>query len=366
MLPRTPVLFSLLFACLAPPLMAQAETLRIATFNTELSRKGPGLLLRDITRGEDAQITAVITVITQAQPDILVLQGLDWDHDNLALKALARQLAQEGATYPHLFAGQPNAGLATDLDLDGDGRLGGPGDSQGFGDYTGRGGMAVLSRYPLVVEELIDLSPLVWRDIPGAALPQHPDGSPFPSKPAQAIQRLSSTAHWVLPVELANGSRLTLLCFQAAPPVFDGIEDRNGLRNADEIRLWQVFLDGLLDGLLDRLLDGQLPAEFARPPTKRFVIAGGANLDPDTGAGRRETIARLLQDPRLQEPRPLSPQGGAQTVDWGEGRRMRVDYLLPSQDWHVAASGVIWPDSATSAAAIASRHRLVWLDILLD
>jgi len=345
---------SLLFVLYGSVLWSQAETLRIATFNTELSRKGPGLLLRDIERGEDKQITAVIAVISEAQPDILVLQGIDWDYNNLALSALEHALAQAGAPYPHLFASQPNAGLATDLDLDGDGRLGGSGDSQGYGDYTGRGGIAVLSRYPLRVEEMIDLTPLLWRDIPGATLPKHPDGSPFPSEQAQAIQRLSSTVHWALPVALGNSQRLTLLCFQAAPPLFDGVEDRNGLRNADEIRLWQVFLDG------------QLATKNAPPPTKGFVIAGGANLDPDKGDGRRESIAQLLKDPRLQDPRPMSPQAGTETVDWGEGRRMRVDYLLPSQDWQITGSGVVWPDSPASPAAGASRHRLVWVDLLLN
>lgn len=345
---------SALFFVLFIPLLAQAETLRIATFNTELSRKGPGLLLRDIESGEDSQIAAVVTVVSQNSPDILVLQGIDWDYNSLALKALERRLAQAGSPYPHLFASQPNAGLATDLDLDGDGRLGGPGDSQGYGDYTGRGGLAVLSRYPLLVDEVTDFTPLLWRDLPGARLPRHPDGSPFPSAQAQAIQRLSSTAHWALPVALKNGDRLMLLCFQAAPPLFDGAEDRNGLRNADEIRLWQVFLDG------------QLPAEFAAPTAAEFVIVGGANLDPDKGEGRRNSIAQLLQDPRLQDPRPTSSQAGTQTVDWGEARHMRVDYLLPSQDWQIAGSGVVWPDSPASPAAIASRHRLVWIDLILD
>nr|WP_254054881.1 endonuclease/exonuclease/phosphatase family protein [Pseudophaeobacter sp. EL27] len=345
---------SLLFVLYGSALWSQTETLRIATFNTELSRKGPGLLLRDIERGGDEQIAAVVAVIAETQPDILLLQGVDWDHNNLALKALERKLAQAGSPYPHLFASQPNAGLATDLDLDGDGRLGGPGDSQGYGDYTGRGGMAVLSRYPLRVEEMIDLTPLVWRDIPGATLPKHPDGSPFPSEQAQAIQRLSSTVHWVLPVALGKGQRLTLLCFQAAPPLFDGIEDRNGLRNADEIRLWQVFLDG------------QLATQNALPPTNGFVIAGGANLDPDKGDGHRESIAQLLKDPRMQDPRPKSPQAGTETVDWGEGRHMRVDYLLPSAELQVAGAAVVWPDSASSPAASASRHRLVWVDLILD
>lgn len=345
---------SLLLTLLASPLWAQPETLRIATFNTELSRKGTGLLLRDITRGEDPQLTAVIAVIAEAQPDILVLQGIDWDHQNLALGALEHQLAQVGSAYPYLFSRQPNAGLATDLDLDGDGHLGGAGDSQGYGDYTGRGGMAVLSRYPLIAEDLTDLTPLLWRDLPSAALPQHPDGSPFPSEQAQAIQRLSSTAHWVLPVAVGEHQRLTLLCFQATPPLFDGEEDRNGLRNADEIRLWQVFLDG------------QLTTGAAAPPTKGFIIAGGSNLDPEKGHGRRASIASLLQDPRLQDPRPQSPEGGTDTVDWGEMRRMRVDYLLPSKDWQVTGAGVVWPDRATSPAATASCHRLVWVDLLLN
>ena len=345
---------TLLIPLVALPRLPQAETLRIATFNTELSRKGPGLLLRDIERGEDTQIAAVIAVIAEANPDILLLQGIDWDNNNQALKALTQRLAQAGSPYPHLFASQPNAGLATELDLDGDGRLGGPGDSQGYGDYTGRAGLAVLSRSPLVLDEMQDLSALLWREIPGATLPQHPDGSPFPSPQAQAIQRLSSTAHWVLPIMLANGQRLTLLCFQAAPPLFDGAEDRNGQRNADEIRLWQVFLDGLL------------PVELAPPPTRRFVIVGGANLDPNQGDGRRDSIAQLLQDRRLQDPLPYSAQANTATVDWGEGRRMRVDYLLPSQDWQVAAAGVVWPESDSSPAAHASRHRLVWVDLVLD
>ena len=329
-------------------------SLRIATFNTELSRPGPGLLLRDINRGEDAQIAAVVTVIAATRPDILALQGIDWDYDNLALKALEQRLAAAGAPYPHLFAQQPNSGLATPLDLDGDQRRGGAGDSQGYGNYTGRGGIAVLSRYPIRTEEIRDLTPLLWRDIPGATLPRHPDGSAFPSPQAQAIQRLSSTAHWALPIALDAQTRLTLLSFQATPPLFDGPEDRNGLRNADEIRLWQRFLDG------------QLPDTLGPPPTQTFVLAGGANLDPDTGDGNRAAIATLLQDPRLQDPRPASSQAGTKTVDWGDGRRMRVDYLLPSRDWQVTGAGVVWPDDTVSAAATASRHRLVWVDISLD
>ncbi|MGR3760931.1 endonuclease/exonuclease/phosphatase family protein [Roseobacteraceae bacterium NS-SX3] len=343
----------LLAACLlalAAALPAAADRLRIATYNTELSRDGPGLLLRDIKRGSDPQVAAVVQVIAEAQADVLVLQGIDWDLENRALTALERRLALAGAAYPYRYAAQPNAGLAMELDLDGDGRLGGPGDSQGYGNYTGRDGLAVLSRLPIAQGEVRDLSPLLWRDLPGALLPQHADGRPFPSAEAQAVQRLSSVAHWVVPLELPAGGRLAVMAFQATPPLFDGPEDRNGRRNHDEIRLWQVLLDGGLGPV----------------PKAPFVIAGGANLDPDRGAGRRGAIRALLADPRLQDPRPASAGGGLSTVAWEKAGEMRVDYVLPSAGLRVLDAGVAWPQAPASPAAAASRHRLVWIDIALE
>ncbi|CUH88300.1 3-phytase (myo-inositol-hexaphosphate 3-phosphohydrolase) [Phaeobacter sp. CECT 5382] len=366
LLPAAWIFFTLLIVLALAPLRLLSQTapgsatspstvpLRIASFNTELSRKGPGLLLRDIERGEDAQIEAVIALIAEIKPDILALQSIDWDYENRALKALERRLSLAGHAFPHLFARQPNSGLATALDLDGDQRLGGPGDSQGFGNYTGRSGIAVLSRLPIQHQSVTDLSSLLWRDLPGATLPRHPDGSPFPSVEAQAIQRLSATAHWALPVSLPDGRELVLLTFQATPPLFDGPEQRNLLRNRDEIHLWQRFLDQAL------------PAPFDTPPTRRFVLAGGANLDPDTGAGDHQAIINLLNHPKLQDPRPQSAQAGLNTVHWPKAGQMRVDYLLPSQDLIVLDAGVLWPETPGSPAAKASRHRLIWVDLLVE
>ncbi|HBS49077.1 MAG TPA: endonuclease [Rhodobacteraceae bacterium] len=339
-----------------------AETIRVASFDTELSRDGPGLLLRDIERGQDAQIAAVIEVIARVAPDILALQGIDWDHDGQALSALAHRLAERGAAYPHRFATRPNAGIETGLDLDGDGRTGGPGDAQGYGRFTGDGGMAVLSRFPM--GEVRDFSALLWRDLPGAALPVWPDGAPFPSAEAQAVQRLAEQGFWIVPVDLPEGGRLSLLTFRAAPPVFDGPEDRNGLRNHDEILFWRHYLDGA----------------FGPAPEGRFVIAGNANLDPFDGEGRHEAIRALLNDQRVQDPAPRSPgattaadqghQGpnALDTADWPRAGRLRVDYVLPSADWQVAGAGVYWPEPGApgyEAAQTASRHRLVWVDLIL-
>ncbi len=329
------------------PIAAQADVVRIASFNTELSRKGPGLLLRDIQRDE-AQVRAVVDVLVATGPDIVALQGIDWDMNAMALSALAENLREAGLDYPYQFIAQPNTGLDSGLDLDGDGRTQGPGDSHGWGLFTGHSGLAVLSRYEIALSEVRNFSDLLWRDLPGAELPVA-EGAPYPSEQAQAAQRLSSTGHWVVPINTPSG-RLNLMTFHATPPVFDGPEDRNGLRNRDEIRLWSVLMDG-----------GIGPA-----PTDPFVIAGDANLDPNHSDGRRATIANLLSDPRLQDPQPKSPAGDSATVHWKAVGELRVDYVLPSADLKVVDAGVFWPapgDAKRDSAERASRHRLVWVDV---
>lgn len=343
----------------------QADTIRVASFNAAMKRDGPALLLRDIRRGKDPQIAAAVAVIARNAPDILALQGFDWDYDGVALGAFTDLLRASGLDYPHWYAPRPNSGLATDLDLDGDGRKGGPGDAQGYGAFTGQGGMAVLSRFPILKDKAQDYSTLIWRDIPGAILPVYKDGTPFPSPDAQAVQRLSSTGHWQVPVRVPDGTVLTLLTFYAGPPVFDGPEDRNGRRNHDEILLWRAIMDG----------------SFGPVPKVRFVLAGGANLDPEDSDGRTEAIRLLLADTRLQDPGPRSDgaaQAGSQghhgedaldTVDWSKVGRMRVDYVLPSRDLRVTGAGVFWPAPGSPGhdeALAASRHRLVWVDLALD
>ncbi|WP_306121150.1 endonuclease/exonuclease/phosphatase family protein [Roseovarius sp. MMSF_3359] len=336
----------------------------MATYNVELDRDGPGLLLRDILRGEDPQVAAVAQVVARVAPDILVLQRVDYDLELQALTALRDMLAESGPEYPHLFALRPNTGMATGLDLDGDGRVAEPRDAQGYGEFSGQRGMAVLSRYPLEAEKARDFSALLWRDLPGALLPEM-DGAPFPSPEAQAIQRLSTVGHWVVPVRVGD-TALDLMVFHASPPVFDGPEDRNGRRNHDELKFWQHYLDG----------------QFGAPSDAPFVLLGDANLDPADSDGRRVAIAELLSDPRVQDPRPMRAgdvvgdpghRGDPRldTVEWpapGPGA-LRIDYILPSADLRVAEAGIYWPEEGSEAAEImraASRHRLIWVDLQLD
>ncbi len=317
------------------PQASLAETLRIATYAAPLSRAGPGLLLRDIQKGEAPQIAEIALVITDIDPDVLVLTDIDYDRDGLALAAFAGLL---GADYAYQFAGPSNAGMPTGHDLDGNNRLGEARDAQGYGMFSGDGGIAILSQFPL--GEVTDLSGLLWRDMPGATLP------PMSTEIA-AVQRLSSTSHWIAPVILADGP-VDVLAFSATPPVFDGPEDRNGLRNRDELRLWSLVLDGVYG-----------------PPPNSFVIAGNANLDPMAGDGLRSAMAAFLGDPRLQD--PLPEKATAYWPDQPELGALRVSYVLPSQDWTVVDAGVAMPapgdPSLLDRNLGAGPHWLVWVDI---
>lgn len=332
-----------------------AETLRIATYNTDLDRTGPGILVRDLADPDDSRIAALIRVLTVLDADVLLLTSVDYDHDLVALTLLADRLESAGLRYEHRFAARPNTGRQTGLDLDGNGRIGDPRDAQGFGLFSGQGGMAVLSRLPLDRKGFRDFSAFLWRDLPEAMIPV---GMP---PEVLALQRLSTTAHWDLPVTLPRGRVLHLLAWHATPPVFDGPEDRNGRRNHDEAMFWRLFLNG----------DLPMP-----PPEAPFILLGDANLDPADGEGLRNGIARLLADPRLQDPHPKGTHGRTEPDHTGDPALdtaiydkiggLRLDLVLPSAGLRVTGAGVLWPadtDPLAADLATASRHRPVWVDV---
>ena len=156
-------------------------------------------MLRDILSGEDKAIAAILEVISAADPDILLLTDFDHDAGLAALNAFADLLAKRGTAYPFRFALPSNAGLPTGFDMDGNGALGEARDAMGYGDFSGNGGMALLSRVPIDTGGVADFTDLLWRDLPGTQLPKL-NGRPFPSEDALAIQRLASAGFWIVPV----------------------------------------------------------------------------------------------------------------------------------------------------------------------
>ena len=318
------------------PFALSAEGFRVATLHAELTRKGPGLLLRDIERGEDKQIEALQAVVGSVQSDILLLTKVDFDLEQRTARALRDALG-----YPHMFTLAPNSMKLTALDLDGDGRVG---DRQAWARYAGEGAMLLLSKHP--IELRFHLNDLLWKDMSNPQMPS--DG--FLSAAAVADLKVVTQRFWVLDVHPAGCASMTLVAFQNQTPVFDGPEDLNGLRNRAQLRLLSDAIDGTY---------GDFPA-------KRFVLIGNSNLDPSRGEGDRTAMRALLSDKRLKDAAPRSIAGGDTTAQWDNPVPMRVSYILPSVDWLIERAEVFWPNKGPlrKAAEQASRHRLVWMDLM--
>lgn len=299
--------------------MADAETMRVALWHEALSRAGPGLLLRDLQKG-DAFARTMAAAIRDTAPDILVLTEIDFDAEGRALSVFAEMTGG----YPYQMPLRPNTGVPTGMDLNGDGTTNGAEDGQAFGRFPGQGGSAVLSRFPIETDAATSFGDMLWADLPGT----HMTGADA----GRDAQRLSSGGHWVVPVSLPKGGVVSLLVGHSTPPVFDGPDDRNGRRNLDELRLWR-----------------QISGTMAGP----MIFAANTNLDPDRGDGYREAMAAFLAEAGFADPVPGQP-----TAHWERPFPMRVSYLLPSSDLGVIAAQV-WP------VLPDHRHSLITIDIRL-
>jgi hypothetical protein len=383
-------------AAAAEPWVVQApDSIRIATFNAGLVRKGAGMLVHEMAGGS-AQIDAVAEIILRVRPDLLLLNKFDRDPAHRALTGFAERLRAgvaglEGLDYPFLYQGPANTGIPSGHDLDGDGRERGPRDAFGYGRFPGQYGMALMSRFPIDYDRLRSFQHFPWADMPDAERPVNPDGTPFHPDPVWRDLRLSSVSQWDVPVTLPGDVVLHVVASHPTPPVFDGPEDFNGRRNGDEIRLILGLIDGAAWLRDDR---GQGGGLRRRDP---FVVVGDLNADPFDGEAGGKAIAALLASSRLRDPMPASAgaaeaalAGGANathrgpaaldTADWrddpGPGN-MRVDYVLPSAGLEIRGSGVFWPAKDSPLARLiaagefrgrqpaSSDHRLVWVDIAI-
>ena len=368
----------------APAAQADAGPVRFATFNASMSRSGTGELAEALRKGNDPQIAKVAGIVRAVNPDVILINEFDYGAGQD--RAFVRNYLDD--TYPFSFIAPPNTGLATGLDLDGDGVAGSEAgtldlarDSHGFGTFEGQFGMVVLSRHEIVLEEVRTFQTFLWRDMPDARLPVNPDGAPYYSDDALDILRLSSKSHWDVPVRI-DGEVVHLLVCHPTPPVFDGPEDRNGTRNADEIRFWSDYIAGA------EYIEDDFGGKGGLPGGAWFVIAGDMNADPVDGQSVPGAIRQLLEHPLVDA--SLAPsaeggaaaaaaQGGSNTTHRGDPRfdtadfddetpgNLRVDYVLPSRGMEVVAAGVFWPADGEPGAELldASDHRLVWIDVTL-
>ena len=372
------------------------RSVRFATFNASLNRAAEGELVADLSTPDDVQAQAVAEIIQRVQPDVLLINEFDFDAQGLAARLFQRNYLSVGhngaspVSYPYRFVAPSNTGIPSGFDLDNNGSVGGPNDAFGFGAFPGQFGMAVYSRYPILRHHVRTFQRFLWKDMPGALLPDDP-ATPAPadwySPEELAVFRLSSKSHWDIPV-LVGGKVIHTLVSHPTPPVFDGPEDRNGTRNHDEIRLWS---DYVLPSRSGYLYDDQ-GRRGGLKPGARFVIMGDQNADPFDGDSVAAAAQQLLENPRVNTsltptsaggPEQAVLQGGANLTHRGDPAfdtadfldvpgpgNLRADYVLPSKNLRMLDAGVFWPLSTDPLFRLvgtfpfpSSDHRLVWVDL---
>ena len=292
---------------------------RIATFNIAMGLEQPAQLSAALRSGADERLRQVAEILQRVRPDIVLLNEFDFDPAidaaaELNDHYLARsQRGQQPIHYEHHFRAPVNTGVDSGLDLDGDGRPGGPGDAWGFGHFPGQYGMLLLSHHPLRGGQARTFTAFRWAALPDARAPLRADGTPFYPDNVWSMLRLSSKSHWDVTADI-NGRALHLLAFHPTPPVFDGPEDRNGLRNFDEIRFWREYTRP--DGGAFIVDDGGTAGGIAAG--EAFVIAGDFNADPWDGDATPGAIAQLLEAPWIDARCVPASIGGRAPPGWRE------------------------------------------------
>jgi len=401
-------------------------TVRFATYNLSLNRNTQGGLISDLSlpANPDAaqvnrikQAQTVAEIIQRNAPDVLLLNEFDYVGSTQALGLFRNNFLEVGqdtlstgspaapANFTQEFAAPSNTGLASGFDLNNNGvAVTSPGaagygdDALGFGAFPGQFGMAFLSKYPIVASEIRTFQNFLWKDMPGALLPDDastPAPMDFYSTAELGVLPLSSKSHWDIPVNI-NGDIVHILVRHPTPPVFDGPEDRNGRRNHDEIRFWKDYINGASYIYDDNGNLGGLS------PSTRFVIMGDQNSDPLDGDSVVGSADLLLQDPlvnasltpsSLGAVQAASLQGGINnghrnpsmfdTADFADTApgNLRADYVLPSAaGLDPLGGGVFWPENSDTyfplvgtfsfnnyfAGLPSSDHKLVFTDLSVN
>ncbi len=370
---------------------------RFATYNASLNRNNAGDLIDDLSTPNNAQAKTVAEIIQRNRPDVLLVNEFDYDEGGVAAQLFQDNylsIPQNGANpvvYPYRYVAPSNTGVYSGFDLDNSGAAGDfvPNDSFGFGFFEGQFAFVVYSKYPIDHKKIRTFQGFLWKDMPGALLPED-GGVPWYSDDELEVVRLSSKNHVDVPIRVKSGT-VHFLVSHPTPPVFDGPEDRNGTRNHDEIRFWADYVTG---GRTARYIYDDAGKKGGLSRGAQFVIAGDQNSDPLDGDSIPGSAQLLLDHPRINDsmtpsslggPEQAGLQGGANgshlsdpafdTADFSDFApgNLRADYVLPRYDMKIVDSGVFWPladDPLFSLVGTfpfpSSDHKLVWVDLDLD
>ncbi len=366
------------------PIVSTPDTIRFASYNVSMYGNTAGEVLNQLENAEQQiQLRRLAAVIKKVRPDVLALMEVDYDANGEVLNQFNNKLLKidldgfDAIEYPYLYQIESNTGLISEVDIDGNGSISLPNDAYGFGNYFGQYASAILSKYPIDVNSARSFQQFLWKDMPDASLPANEDGTSYYTDEVLEVFRLSSKNHIDLPLQIKDEKIVHALISHPTPPVFDGIEDRNGKRNHDEIKLWYDYLNNESYLIDDQGQSGGLNEESS------FIIFGDLNADPNDGDSFNNAITQLLNHPRVNQQVSNgnlipSSTGGAEhnqgSGDIGDPSfdtsffGLRIDYVLPSTDLEAIDSGVFWPASTEEHNELikdkaASDHLLVWVDL---
>jgi len=373
-----------------------------------------------LTAEKVIQIRNVAAVIQKNRPNVLMMAEYNNDgtgenkaaligfQDNYL--SIAQSIDGAGGeanlkpiTFPYFESYSTNTGLASGLDLDNNGTIGGLGDDWGFGKYHGQYAFALMSQYEIDTDNTRSFQTFKWKDLEGAQIPtiticdnpaKIPTGMSCGDEWYSAEEwkqvRLSSKNHVDAPIIIPteNGEEVVhLLMSHPTPPVFD--TGKNKAQNAAEVKFWNQYIQGKELFYDDAGQNGGL-ADNAK-----FVIMGDQNLDPVAGDGISDVMQTLHRDPLVNqdvmngELYPTSYGASEHAADkslthpkpnrisstFGLG----VDYAIPSANLNIVDTGVYWPASYEEGRmlfndarisddgadgdgkSVSSDHRMVWI-----
>lgn len=162
------------------PEHAMSTEIRVATFNASLNRGAEGQLVTDLSTPDNAQAQTVAEIIQHTDADIILINEFDFVENQQAATLFQNNylsISQNGAApveYGYVYVAPSNTGIPSGFDLDNNGSVGGGNDAFGFGNFPGQYGMVVYSKYPIVTEDVRTFQNFLWKDMPGALLPDDP------------------------------------------------------------------------------------------------------------------------------------------------------------------------------------------------
>jgi Endonuclease/Exonuclease/phosphatase family len=380
----------------APPALV-----RFATYNVSFFRTAPGALTAELsnpagTTANHGNFRQVAEALQRVNPDVLMLNEFDYDaagdsmrlfHDNFL--AVPQQSGLTALSYPYRYTAPSNTGISSGFDLDNTGGIvTTPGteaygnDSFGFGTFPGQYGLVVYSKFPIETAKIRSFQLFKWKDMPGSQLLLNTGTPPlttYYSAAERDVLRISSKTHLDVPIDLGGGILAHLLASHPTPPTFDGIENKNGKRNFDEIKLWADYIDPARSAYL--VDDNGIPGGL--PNGSRFVIEGDQNADPNDGDTVSGAARQLTQHPLVNAsfiPSSGANGGGFNFPGTGQiGNKihdtaafsggLRVDYVLPSKaGFSVRTGEVFWPGPGSPLLSVVSDrdpsdHHMVWMEL---